>query len=187
MTQNVAESSWNLFMNTLHSGRNLLITNTYHKTTLEPFGNKSDWKWPENTKNTIFICPRVKFLCNNHLFQPPLHGKEPKSTHFTPKNHKKVIWSEFEKKYFRPFSAIFGKFGPKMLQNVPEYSWNPFKNTLHSRRNLLVTNTYHENHIGTLWKQIWLKIAKKHPKNHVFRHVFFRHGHVCGRISPKPF
>ena len=36
---------------------------------------------------TFFIQPWVKFLCNNHLFKPPLHDKEPKSTHFTLRNH----------------------------------------------------------------------------------------------------
>ena len=37
--------------------------------------------------NTFFTQPQVKFLCNNHLFQPPIHGKEPTSTHFTLRNH----------------------------------------------------------------------------------------------------
>ena len=83
MTQNLAESTWNIFKNTLHSRRNLLITNTYHKITLKPFGNKSEQKTPKY----IFHMLSGQILMQQPLIQAPLHEKELKSTHFTPKKH----------------------------------------------------------------------------------------------------
>ena len=119
-------------------------------------------------------------------FNPPPNEKGPKHSIYTYKPLKKSFGVYLRKIIFAHFGR-FSQFDPSMPQNFAESTWNFFKNTLHSKRNLQITSTNHINNIRTLWKQIWMKMVKKHAKTHVFWHVFCRQGHICGRIFPKPF